>query len=105
MSRWGFGSAVHGTASVGTASTAVLAANPNRTYAIISNDGTAAVYLALGKAAVLNEGIRLSPGGTYGDRLEMSRDKSNVFSGAINGISAVAGMKVIAIQGESLNPN
>jgi len=69
--------------SVGTSDTVVLAANPSRTAVIFSNDhATGVIYLALGKAATLNSGIRLSPvGGTqilYG------------YTGSINGISTVA---------------
>lgn len=104
MSRWGFGSAVHGTANVGTASAQAFAANANRVYMLIRNLGTAAVYLHLGGTATpaaTTEGIVLDAStGSY----EMTREKGNIWDGAIQGISAVAGMKVVAIEGESLNP-
>lgn len=97
MSSWGFETATHGTAQAGTASSAMLAANPNRKYALITNDGTVAAYIALGTAAaVLNEGIRLAAnGGSY----EMSRGAANVYSGAIQGIASV-NAKVLTFEGE-----
>jgi len=41
----------------------VLAANPYRTYALLINDGTDPIYLALNKPAEVNRGIRLNAGG------------------------------------------
>ena len=89
---------------MGTVTAQVLAANANRIYALITNDSDTAVYLRFGTAAaVANEGIRLGTGA--GERShEMSRDKGNVWSGAIQGISSAASKKVIAVEGESLNP-
>lgn len=50
--------------TVGTTSQPVLAANSARLEATICNDhGTNTVYLALGAAALVNQGIRLNAGG------------------------------------------
>jgi hypothetical protein len=56
--------------------------------------------LSLGTAAaVADEGIRLGTGA--GERsIEMSRGKSNLWSGQINGIAADAAEKIIYVEGE-----
>lgn len=48
--------------SVGTASTAVLAANNSRSVLVLCNDSDANIYLAFGEAAVLQKGILLQSG-------------------------------------------
>lgn len=97
MASWGYGAVTHGTVSAGTASSSILSANPDRKYALIQNDGTVDVYMALGTPALSNFGIRLvAGGGSY----EMSRGAANVFSGAINVITSVAGQKVLYTEGE-----
>lgn len=50
---------------VGTTSTQVLAANPNRKYAIFMNDSDTVIYLAFGAAAQVGSGIRLAENGGY----------------------------------------
>lgn len=53
-------------AAVTGSSAIVLARNPNRRYAILTNDGTVPIYLALGPTAEVNKGIRLNAdGGAY----------------------------------------
>lgn len=55
-----------GTASIGAASAALVAANPSRSALVVSNDhATQVLYLALGTTAVANRGIRISPGTTF----------------------------------------
>lgn len=78
--------------TVGNTTTAVLAANTSRCYAVFTNDSTEVVYIALGKPAVMNTGIRLNAGGGY---YEITRQ--NLFRGAINGICASGG-KVVCVQ-------
>ena len=104
MSRWGFGSAVHGTANATTTSSQILAANANRVWARLTNVGTAIVSFRLGTAvAVSLEGIRLGTEGA--DRTwDMSRGQQNVWTGAIQGIAAGGTSKVVAVEGEALNP-
>lgn len=87
----------HTEASVGASTTAVLAANANRKYALIINDSTSVVYLKIGGDAEANKGIRLNAsGGSY----EMSAALGNLATGAINGISDGAGKNVIVTEGE-----
>ncbi len=76
--------ATHGAAAaVATASTLGLAANANRRYAILVNDSDTTIYLGLGTAAVLNQGVRLNAnGGSY----EMSWELGNLYIGAIYAI-------------------
>lgn len=97
MPNYGYGTATHGTAGIGTASAQVIAANPRRNYLLLQNDGTVDVYLRLGTAAaVLNEGVRLSPGG---GSYEMSRGAANIYTGAIQGIVSVGTQKVLRLEG------
>lgn len=78
--------------NVGVASTAILAANTDRGYAAIVNDSDTAIYLALGAAAVLNQGIRLNArGGTF----EIAW--GNLWRGTIYGIHGAAGNKVVTV--------
>uniref|UniRef100_A0A6M3KA78 Uncharacterized protein n=1 Tax=viral metagenome TaxID=1070528 RepID=A0A6M3KA78_9ZZZZ len=73
---------------IGAATTAALAANANRLYALFVNDGTENIYLGLGVAAVMNIGVPIVPGGSY----EMSRELGNLYVGVVNGICASGGM-------------
>jgi len=73
--------------SVGDTSTTILAANANRKYALIVNDSDTVIYLALGAAAIVNNGIRLNAnGGAY------VINWTNLYKGAINGIHAATGL-------------
>lgn len=81
---------------IGAATTVALVANANRLYAAFINDGTEAIYLYLGAAAVLNRGIRLNAsGGSY----EMSREIGNLYVGAVNGICTSGGMTLLVTEG------
>lgn len=81
----------HTAITVGTGSTALLAANPARKYALLVNDSDAVVYIFIGGAAVMNQGIRLNAsGGAY----EMAEVYGNLDTRAINAISA-AGTKLM----------
>jgi hypothetical protein len=61
--------------------TLVLAANPNRKYAVLVNDADdATIYISLGVAAAANRGIRLNIGG---GNYEMSSAIGNLYTGAI----------------------
>lgn len=73
-----------GTATVATASTTILAANPNRTYAVLINYSTVAVTLGVEAAAVLNKGIVLPAGGGF---YEMSVQYGNNVRGLITAIA------------------
>ena len=84
----------HTVANVSFTSTLVLAANSDRLYALFVNDSGTVIYLRLGGAAVLNEGIRLNAnGGAY------EINWTNLFTGAVYGIhGAGVGQKVIVTE-------
>ena len=80
-----------GSVTVGSSSTAVLAANPDRKSATIVNGSDEVVYLQLGATAVSGEGIYLvAAGGAF------NIDHGNLFTGAINAICASGG-KVVSV--------
>ncbi len=86
----------HTAPTAGIATGVILSANANRVYALFVNDSDTTVYLALGAAAVVNTGIRLNAlGGNY----EMSKKIGNLYTGAVNGISGIAGKVVLVTEG------
>ena len=79
--------------SVATTSTAILSANVGRVYAKLTNDSDTVIYLGIGEAAVMNEGIRLNvSGGAY----EITPD--NLFIGEINAICSTTSKEVLVIE-------
>lgn len=71
--------------SVANSSTQVLAANATRLYALFVNDSDSEIWLRLGSAAVVNQGIRLNArGGAY----EMGLAFRNLWRAAIFAIHA-----------------
>ena len=91
-----YATATHTTLGVTAASQAALAANINRLYAMFINDSDAVIYLKIGAAAVVNEGIRLNAnGGSY----EMSKKAGNLNTGGINAITAVATKVLLILEG------
>ncbi len=82
----------HTAVNVTVATGAVLAANVNRLYSLLVNDSDTTIYIGLGAAAVVNQGIRLNAnGGSY----EMSALHGNLYTGVINGIHSGVGNKVL----------
>ena len=82
----------HTVVNVTVATGAVLAANVNRLYALLVNDSDTTIYIGLGTAAVVNQGIRINAnGGSY----EMSALHGNLYTGVINGIHGGVGNKVL----------
>jgi len=82
----------HTAVNVTTSTGEVLASNANRLYALLVNDSDTVIYIKLGAAAVANQGIRINAnGGNY----EMSAMLGNLYTGAINGIHAGTGNKVL----------
>jgi len=77
--------------SVGASTTEVAADNPDRAEITVQNDhATQIVYLALGAAAVANEGIRLNAaGGSW---------TSQAFTGAVNAIATGAATGVLVTE-------
>lgn len=72
--------------SVGIADTLVIAANASRREITVVNDGANIVYLALGRAAVAGNGIRLNAnGGSW---------TSAYWDGEVRGIAVTAATNV-----------
>lgn len=86
--------ATHTVVSVAVTSTAALAANTNRVGALLVNDSDTTIYLKLGAAAVVNQGIRLN---ANGGSLEMNAALGNLYSGAVNAIHGGVGSKVLLV--------
>ena len=86
----------HTTLGVTGTTQAALAANKSRRYALFINDSDAVIYIKLGAAAVLNEGIRLNAaGGSY----EISERLGNMYMGAVNAITAAATKVLLVTEG------
>lgn len=84
----------HTAVNATTTTGAALAANAARVYAFIQNDSDTVIYLKVGAAAVLNQGIRLAAsGGSY----EMSSQLGNLDLRAINAIHGGSGNKVLLL--------
>ena len=78
--------------NVTTSTSAILAANSNRLYAVIVNDSDVVIYLGIGANAVLNQGVRINAnGGAY------EINWTNLYTGAINGIHGGTGNKVVTV--------
>jgi hypothetical protein len=87
-------SVLNSAVDVGTSSTLVLAANSSRRYLFLVNDSDENIYLSLGSAATLNEGILLtSQGGA------LTLDTSAMYAGAIYAISESGGKNLVICEG------
>ncbi len=85
---------IQATVTVANTSTKVVDANLSRRHLLLINDSDEVMYVALGKAAVANEGIRInSAGGSY----EMV--EGAVYSHTIYAICASGGKKLLVTQG------
>lgn len=91
MSAWGLDSVTSGSAAVGTASSQVLAANPDRRWLRVTNLGPGTVSVAFGSlAAVAGQGVVLLPE-AGGRTLEMSRGAGSLWSGQVQVVASAAG--------------
>lgn len=86
----------HSGVTVGTGSTAILAANPRRLYAEIINSSDEGVWIKLGGTAVVGEGIYIAPGG-FSYEIKYNE---NLFLGAINGICNSGSKIVGTVEGQ-----
>lgn len=75
--------------------TAALAANANRIYALLNNISNANISIKFGAAAVVDEGFVITPNGSY----EMSKKLGNLYTGAINCISVAGGKSLLVTEG------
>jgi hypothetical protein len=85
-----FSSGTNGKVAVGATSTTVLTANDGRKYCALVNDSDEAIYVSLGTAAVMNQGIRLN---ANGGSLEIAGERP--YRGAIYAI-CTSGSKNLA---------
>lgn len=84
----------HTTADIVASTTEVIAAATDRKYLRLQNDDAAlTVWIKVGVAAVLNEGVKLGPGEFY----EMRQDMNNVDPRVVNGIASAAGPAVMLV--------
>lgn len=84
-------------AAMGAASVQVIPENKHRTGAWLINDSDVVIYLAIGRAAVANKGIRLN---AAGGAWEITKD--NLVRGVINGIAASgSGKNLCAVEIET----
>ena len=78
--------------SIGTSSTQVLSANPNRKLLILVNDSDEPIYISLGATATLNNGVRLNK---KGGSLTLDNPK---YTGVINAICSTGGKNLVGIE-------
>jgi hypothetical protein len=75
-------------------SSIALAANPDRKYASFFNQSGSVIYLKLGAAAVLNQGIRMPNNSIF----EINAD--NLFTGAVHAITGAGTQNLDIFEGE-----
>ena len=86
----------HSAVSVGSSTTAIIAANSARRYLLLVNDSDEVIYVKLGAAAVANQGIRIN---ASGGTLELSPLNGNLYRGAVNGICASGSKTMLVTEG------
>jgi hypothetical protein len=84
----------HTPITVAALTTTVVAANADRKWLLLVNDSDETIYIKLGAAAVLNQGIRLN---AAGGTLELT--EGSLYLGAVNGICASGGKILLMSQG------
>ncbi len=94
--EWQITTFTHTAPKIGAVTTAALAENQSRKYALFVNDGTEPIYIKMAVVAALNEGIRLNAGG---GSYEMSQDLDNLNGNAVNGICASGNMTLLVTEG------
>lgn len=79
--------------TVGSTSTTVLEANPNRKKATFVNNDDEEIFLAEGDTAEMNKGIRLNPNGTGSYEINWM----NLYKGKVTAI-CTSGSKSLCVQ-------
>lgn len=79
--------------SVGTSSTLLIAANPNRLYAHVVNNSGETIFIQYSVSAALNQGIRIPSRGFY------TIESTNLWLGDINAIGLIAGQLIDILEG------
>lgn len=91
---WRVGTYTNTYATVGAATTEVLAENQNRMHVVLVNDSSQVMYLAFGADAVIGSGVRLNAsGGSY----EITPD--NLYNGEIDAICAGGQANMTILEG------
>jgi hypothetical protein len=83
----------HTAVTVANSTTVAKAANADRKWLLLVNDSDETVYLKLGAAAALNEGIRLN---ASGGALELAG--GSLYLGAVNCICTSGGKKLLVTE-------
>ena len=85
---------ISGAITVLDSSTIVLVSNAKRKFFTVINDSDTVIYLALGKVAVVNEGIRLNANGG-----NASSEGLSVYTGDVSAISSVTSKVLTVVEG------
>lgn len=85
---------VSGTVAIGTSSTQLLAANPNRLYVHFFNNDSVPVYIQYGSAAQMGRGIRLNVGAM------LTLSGFDLFKGSITAISSTPSTLIDVLEGQ-----
>jgi hypothetical protein len=80
--------------SVGTSSTQLFAANPNRKYAHIVNNTSETIFIQFQVSAALNQGIKMNPGSFY------TLESTNLWLGVVNAIGNLPSQLIDVLEGE-----
>lgn len=80
--------------SVGTNSTELFPANPNRKYVHVFNNSQEVIFLQYQVSAALNQGIKIQPGTFF------TLDSTNLWLGAINAIGLISNQLIDCLSGE-----
>ena len=82
--------------TIGATTTAALAANSMRIYALFENDSDELIYIKVGVSAVMNQGIRINAnGGSY----EMSPQLGNLSTLVVNAICSSGDKVLLVVEG------
>jgi len=88
-----FGQSTPKQVMVSDTSTQLLAANPSRAYASISNNSSQTIYIQYGIDAVWQTGFRISPGAVW------IVNSMELFTGEINAITSTGSINIDVIEG------
>lgn len=79
--------------SIGTNSTTLLAANPNRKYAHIFNNSGQTIFIQYSVSAALNQGVKITFGSFY------TIESTNLWLGEINAIGVMSNQMIDILEG------
>tara|TARA_R110002020_G_scaffold28797_8_gene91405 strand:- start:983 stop:1375 length:393 start_codon:yes stop_codon:yes gene_type:complete len=88
-----FDTAVNFSVTVGSTSTLVRALDASRKLLVLVNDSDVVLFLSLGSAAVMNQGIRLN---ANGGNIVL---ENPIFTGNVYGICAAGGKNLVGCEG------